>query len=127
VEAVIYSDTHVLLWLLAARHLLSETARGVLGATQTVLISPMVELELTYLHEIGRVREDASTVLNRLRSGLDLRVCERPFGDVVVAAKALTWTRDPFDRLITAQAQIGDAVLVTSDATIRQNYARAVW
>jgi PIN domain nuclease of toxin-antitoxin system len=37
------------------------------------------------------------------------------------------WTRDPFDRLITAQAAVGSDVLITKDATITANYPRAVW
>ncbi len=46
---------------------------------------------------------------------------------VVAHARAQTWTRDPFDRLIVGQAAAGDAQLVTRDAEIRAHYARAVW
>ncbi|MCF7950382.1 MAG: hypothetical protein K9L57_01970 [Spirochaetaceae bacterium] len=37
------------------------------------------------------------------------------------------WTRDPFDRLITAQADIQAASLLTKDGTIRTHYPKAVW
>jgi PIN domain nuclease of toxin-antitoxin system len=39
----------------------------------------------------------------------------------------MKWTRDPFDRLITAQAALGESTLLTKDDTIRTNYANAVW
>jgi PIN domain nuclease of toxin-antitoxin system len=37
------------------------------------------------------------------------------------------WTRDPFDRLITAQAASYNQVLLTKDETIRKHYANAIW
>jgi PIN domain nuclease of toxin-antitoxin system len=38
------------------------------------------------------------------------------------------WTRDPFDRLIVAQAKANDgAGLVMADTVIRKHYAGAVW
>ncbi len=37
------------------------------------------------------------------------------------------WTRDPFDRLIVANAKAANASLVTKDERILKNYSRAVW
>ena len=48
-----------------------------------------------------------------------------PFIDVVGAATDLTWTRDPFDRLICAQAVAENAVLLTRNRKIRANLALA--
>jgi len=43
-------------------------------------------------------------------------------------ALPLDWSRDPFDRIIVAQAIANhDAVLLTADAHIRSHYRRAVW
>jgi len=43
-------------------------------------------------------------------------------------ARTLNWTRDPFDRLITGEAMaVPDALLVTRDSVIRENFDRAVW
>jgi PIN domain nuclease of toxin-antitoxin system len=36
------------------------------------------------------------------------------------------WTRDPFDRLIVANAK-GFAWLISADEAIRKHYPRAVW
>jgi PIN domain nuclease of toxin-antitoxin system len=35
--------------------------------------------------------------------------------------------RDPFDRLIVANAKAKDAPLVTKDPRIHRNYSRALW
>ena len=39
----------------------------------------------------------------------------------------ITWTRDPFDRIIVAQAKIRNSALVTRDREIRLHYSKAVW
>jgi PIN domain nuclease of toxin-antitoxin system len=45
----------------------------------------------------------------------------------VLQALPLSWTRDPFDRLIVAQAAVRDAPLLTKDRAIRRRYRAAVW
>jgi len=42
-------------------------------------------------------------------------------------AVAQSWTRDPFDRLIVAQAAIRATALLTKDRVIRRRYAPAFW
>ncbi|MDY0002438.1 MAG: PIN domain-containing protein [Polyangia bacterium] len=125
--SLIYLDTNVVLWLAGAREQLSEGAVRHINEAPLLLICPMVELEIEYLHEIGRIQEPASVVLEHLRGGLNLRHCDRGFAAVAAVARTIKWTRDPFDRLITAQAMIGDDVLLTRDKIIRANYARATW
>jgi len=50
------------------------------------------------------------------------------FSLVVMKVRETDWTRDPFDRLITAEVMIVEnAQLVTKDAIIRENCERAVW
>jgi PIN domain nuclease of toxin-antitoxin system len=46
---------------------------------------------------------------------------------VVEEALLHRWTRDPFDRLIVAQAAIESVRLLTKDRTIRRNFAGAIW
>jgi PIN domain nuclease of toxin-antitoxin system len=45
----------------------------------------------------------------------------------VQAAAGLSWTRDPFDRLIAAHAILADATLLTADRTILANLPQAAW
>lgn len=87
----------------------------------------MVRLELAYLHEIGRVSVPPAPVLDELGAQLGLVQCQTPFAAVVLQAEAQTWTRDPFDRLIVAQAMVNNADLVTKDQAIRDHYPRALW
>lgn len=125
---MIYLDTHVVAWLYASgAPALSAVATELIGASDDVRISPMVRLELQYLYEVGRVAEPAAAVVDGLSATMGLTMCAAPFVSVAHEAERLAWTRDPFDRLIVAQALLHKAPLVTKDATIHANYAHAVW
>ncbi len=50
-----------------------------------------------------------------------------PSAQICQAAIALGWTRDPFDRLISAQAISSSATLVTKDRVIRHHLPQAWW
>lgn len=43
------------------------------------------------------------------------------------AAAGLTWTRDPFDRMIAAHAIVADTPLLTADRTILDHLPLASW
>lgn len=128
VTAPLYLDTHVLVWLYqeGAARLTERGARWIEAATP-LLISPMVELELTYLHEISRINCPAADILDAMRRDIDLEICKWPFAAVVGSALSQTWTRDPFDRLIVAQAAYGKAPLLSADRTILAHYPMAIW
>ncbi len=87
----------------------------------------MAALELTYMHEIGRARDSVPTMLAALRRSIGLRVVDVSFAQLNEVAAGLSWTRDPFDRLIAAHASVADAALVTADRTIREHLPLAVW
>jgi PIN domain nuclease of toxin-antitoxin system len=127
VEAVTYLDTNVLLWLAGAPDQLSRRARQTIDRDEPLLISPMVELEVEYLYEIGRINRPAVEVVAHLRGVVNLQTCDRSFPAVAAKARELKWTRDPFDRLITAQAALGSDPLLTRDKIIRANYSHAFW
>ena len=58
---------------------------------------------------------------------IDLQVCAQSYFDVMQAACSESWTRDPFDRAIVAQARRMDCPLLTRDRKIRDNYSKAFW
>jgi PIN domain nuclease of toxin-antitoxin system len=123
----VYLDTHVLVMLAEGdSHKFSVAAKRVIDRND-LLASPAVVLELQLLHEIGRLRVTASKMMAALATNVGLRVCEMPFRAVVEQALAETWGRDPFDRLIVANAKAAGAPLVTKDGRILDNYSRALW
>ncbi len=125
--AVAYLDTHVAAWLFAGDVTRLSAAARVAIEKDDLLVSPAVVLELQYLYETKRVADRAEVVVEDLRHRLNVRVCDLPFPDVARRALALSWTRDPFDRLIVAQAAVRDAKLVTKDRILRKRYRASVW
>lgn len=126
-EKLIYLDTHVVVWLYSGRtELFSKTALTAIEQND-LRISPIVELEIKYLHETDRISVKAETVMAELSETMGLRKCEMDFIKIVDRALRMSWTRDPFDRIITAQASIGNARLLTKDRTLLSQYQHAFW
>jgi len=124
---VIYLDTHVLVRLYQGEvGELSEPARREIER-QELRVSPAAVLELEYLYEIGRLQVSAAKLMAALAAELGVKICYVPFHAVVEHALKEKWSRDPFDRLIVAQAKAGNAPLISKDENIRRNYRRAVW
>lgn len=126
-EALTYLDTHVVAWLFAG---LIDRFPGRAQERleqEDLAISPMVKLELQYLFEVGRVTQAAETVAADLEQRIGIEVVDASFSTVIAAALPLSWTRDPFDRLIAAQAITERRPLLTADASMRDNVDLAVW
>ena len=125
---MIYLDTHVLVWLYATgKQQFPDQVIEILEANDDIRISPVVRLELQYLFEIERINEPALQVVDTLEAAIGLHICSASFAAVIREAEGHNWTRDPFDRMIVAQASLFDAPLITKDSIIHQNYANAVW
>lgn len=114
-------------WLYEGADSRIPAAARTLLDSQEARISPIVELELTYLFEVGRVSEPAAAPLAALRRSIGLTVADVSMATLVAAASPLSWTRDPFDRLIAAHAIVADAPLVTADRTLLEHLPQAAW
>ncbi len=113
-QSIVYLDTHVVCWLYEAdfgklsQPALREIEKGEL------FISPIVDLELQYLFEIDRIIDNSDAIIAHLSEKIELRVSAIPFQQVIQKAKSLNWSRDPFDRIISAEVLCYDkAKLIT--------------
>jgi PIN domain nuclease of toxin-antitoxin system len=107
---VILLDTHAVIWLDQGHPRSRVLTRG----GRSLYISPATLLELQFLSEAGRLRlpkGDAQAMAVDDRWTLD----EPPSASWFAAALDLTWTRDPFDRLIAAHARVRGWRLATAD------------
>ncbi len=124
---MIYLDTHVVVWLYAGHVArLSEQAKTLINENQ-LYISVIVRLELQYLYEIQRITNQADEILFDLSDRIGLKICNKGFNTIVGRALELAWTRDPFDRIIIANAALNNNILVTKDQNILENYENATW
>ncbi len=58
---------------------------------------------------------------------IGLKICDKSFNTIVSSSLDFSWTRDPFDRIIVANAMINQNVLVTKGQNILKNYEKAIW
>lgn len=126
-SGVVHLDTHIVCWLYEGRtELLSAAAMREIESG-LLQVSPMVQLELSYLHEIWRISRSAASVLEALASDIGLSVADVSFAQVSKTAETLVWTRDPFDRMIVAHCMVAGAALISKDGLIQQNFSKVVW
>lgn len=123
---IVHIDTHVALWLHDAVIEKLLPARAHLEGHE-LRLSPMAVLELQYLYEIGRLSLRPAQVLASLQGRFGLQLAHGAWTRVVEAALPMSWTRDPFDRLIAAHALVDEVALVTADEKIRLHCPHAVW
>ena len=105
-------DTHVLIWWDEGRRLAVDARRAIEKA-DTVYVSAASTWEVAIKVGMGRLRPTRTVEQAVAESGfLELPVTFRHAEQV---AALPTHHRDPFDRLLIAQAEVEDLTLVTRD------------
>jgi PIN domain nuclease of toxin-antitoxin system len=126
-ESLIFLDTHVAIWLYSGRLDLFKPKVLQLINDNQVCISHIVRLEMEYLNEIGRINEHPDVIIDALIDEIGLAFSNNSIERIVSQAIHLDFTRDPFDRIIVADAYINNSQLISKDQSIRKNYKYAVW
>lgn len=123
-------DTHVFLWALMDPRRLSKRARALVeDQTNALVISSASACEVATKHRLGRL-VGAEAVVAGYRSHLQrLGAVELPMtSEHALRAGAFTVAhRDPFDRMLAAQAQIEGVPLVTDDRAFTAFDVVCIW
>jgi PIN domain nuclease of toxin-antitoxin system len=113
-------DTHILLWTIAESRRLSAAARALIGEPDNELTFSSVSLWEVAI-KTGRGRDDFRIDVSSLRRGL----LNNGYAELAVTgahAAALATLppihKDPFDRILVAQAVVEGFTLLTSDPTV---------
>jgi PIN domain nuclease of toxin-antitoxin system len=122
-----FLDTHAVIFLWEGRtEVFGAGSREILEQSQ-LLISPLVRLEMGFLKEVGKLKAEPDQILGSLTSDYGAVLTDDSLEALVPLAMPLSWTRDPFDRLLVATALLHQAPLVTRDARIHEHFPGAVW
>ena len=123
-------DTHAFLWWLTDSPRLSEPARQAIAAeTNEVLVSAASAWEITTKHRLGRlpnaeaVASDVAGVIARQ----DFDELPITVDDAAQAGALPGSHRDPFDRMLIAQALLGNLVLVSNESLFDQYGVHRLW
>ena len=114
-------DTHVLLWALGAPRRLPEPVRSALADRRTpLLVSAASAFEIATKHRLGRLPEASALVHHFDQQVERLGADQLPISaQHAIAAGSLDWAhRDPFDRMLAAQAMSDGLELVTADPVL---------
>jgi PIN domain nuclease of toxin-antitoxin system len=112
-------DTHAWLWMVAAPDRLSAAARERLGARTTVLyVSAASSWEMSIKQALGRLDlgGDPEHVIPDMMLRSDVVALDITHEHTLRAGALSSHHRDPFDRLLIAQAQIERLPIMTTDA-----------
>jgi|SRR5690554_300496 PIN domain nuclease of toxin-antitoxin system len=124
---MIFLDTHVVIWLYT-KELSRFSDRGIQALEEEVLnYSPMVMMELHLLHEIGRINIEPKVILHYLEHAIGLEPDPLSLLPIAETACFITWTSDPFDRMIASHANYRKGKLLTRDGTMLENCRYTFW
>jgi PIN domain nuclease of toxin-antitoxin system len=117
-------DTHTFLWAVnrGDTNRLSRDVQAIIEDPETILyVSAASAYEIRNKHRQGKLAEHDYTARHLRETIETLGATELPIDiDHAEAAGGLPWAhRDPFDRLLAAQAKKDDLTLLTNDATLQ--------
>ncbi len=121
-------DTHTLVWWVEGREKLSATARETIEDAETVvLVSAASAWELAIKSQLGKFKS------RELAEGLDEQILEEGFAALPISIEHALRAggldsphKDPFDRMLIAQAQIENLSVISKD-TAFDNFVRRIW
>jgi PIN domain nuclease of toxin-antitoxin system len=123
-------DTHAFLWWLAGDNLLSMTARAAItDEANEIFVSAASAWEMTTKHRIGKLPS-----LDPIAADLEAVIVGQGFQALPISlrhgqvAGALPGPhRDPFDRMLIAQAMLDDLILVSNEEPFDVYGVRRLW
>ena len=122
-------DTHAFLWYVAGDKRLSSAARQAMEEhAGDWCVSAASIWEMTIKSSRGRLTLPAPAheyVAERVRAGLRMLAVE--WSHAAAVERLPFHHRDPFDRLIVAQALVEHMAVVTRDSVFREYGVRVVW
>jgi PIN domain nuclease of toxin-antitoxin system len=111
-------DTHIVLWWLTDDATLAADLKDRLDHEPDVYVSTATIWEVAIKQAIGKIAEPANLPERIRESGF--RELPITFEHAMVAGLLPMIHRDPFDRMLVAQARSEDLTLVTRDAEIQK-------
>jgi PIN domain nuclease of toxin-antitoxin system len=123
-------DTHALLWWWGADPRLSKRAiKAITDEANTVLVSAASAWEIAIKFRLGKLprAERAIGQFNELLIADGFEHLTMTAQHALKAGGFEANHRDPFDRMLAAQALIEGATLVTNDAAMKLFRAKCIW
>ena len=122
-------DTHTLVWFIDGNNLLSENARKEIEDENAVNFVSIVSLwEIAIKISLGKIELKTSfTQINNklIENGFELLPVT--FEDTLMISSLPFHHRDPFDRILIAQAITNKMTIISKDAQFASYNAKVIW
>jgi PIN domain nuclease of toxin-antitoxin system len=120
-------DTHLVLWWMEGEvSKISERALAALGSEgMEPVVSAVTVWEVAIKRSLGKVKARAGMLNEIERAGVELLPVTARHADLVGSLPL--HHRDPFDRLLVAQATAENIPLVTHDKSLRRYDVEVIW
>jgi PIN domain nuclease of toxin-antitoxin system len=122
-------DTHILIWLDSDQEKLSsKVAQLCTDRSNRLLVSVATVWEMQIKILIGKLTLPdtlANTISGQVTNGIQLLPINLPH--ILELAHLPDHHKDPFDRLLIAQARTGQATLISNDPQIAKYPVNVVW
>jgi PIN domain nuclease of toxin-antitoxin system len=123
-------DTHALIWWLAGDEALSRRAREVIAdEVNSIAVSAASAMEVATKFRIGKLPDAAL-----LAQDFQAIIADQGFAELAIsvhharlAGEMNIAHKDPFDRLLIAQAQSEDMVLISNEALFDGFAVKRLW
>jgi len=122
-------DTHVALWWWRTSALLSVAARQAIAGAAQVHVSAVTGYEIANKYRIGKLDMigDPASEVPKLMAEHDFLTLPVTDEHALAAGLLPSEHRDPFDRIIAAQALAENMILVTRDPVFAGFGCRVLW
>ena len=123
-------DTHAFLWWIADSARLSGTARRAIeGDTNTIFVSAASAWEIATKHRIGKLPQAEAVALDVTGTiaGQSFEELAITVDDAERAGRLPGLHRDPFDRVLIAQALVRDLAIVSVDQAFDGYGVHRLW
>lgn len=115
-------DTSILLWSVAEEHKLNSRARELLSSSSSHLyLSSATAWEIAIKCSIGTLKlpVDSAVFIPAVIRGMGMHTLDISSAHAIEAERLPQHHRDPFDRMLVAQAKVEGMTLLTGDLFIR--------
>lgn len=116
-------DTSVVLWNVTADRRLNSRVLELLHSNESVLfLSSASTWEIAIKHALGDLylHEEPAKLIPLLVSEMSLQTMDIAQGHAIEAGRLPMHHRDPFDRMLIAQARVEGLTLLTADKNFRK-------
>ena len=123
-------DTHAFLWFVSEDSKLSSKARSIIkNSNNEVYFSAVSAWELSIKIRLGRltIEEDLEPFIIKQLAENNFSTLSITIFHSIYTSKLPDIHKDPFDRMIVAQAQVEDLSIISKDKNIKKYKVPVIW